>query len=163
MKKIIVLVLASDTYPSKRNSKAQRNTCFSQQENNCKVYFYKADSRNVFKKDELIFNVSSSEQDIGYKNFEAFKWVLENEEFDYLYRTNTSSYVNLKKLRSYIQTKSNKNKYLYEGVDIILPDKIQNKEIHFVSGAGILFNRDTIQLIVENFEKLDHGFGKMSQ
>ena len=158
MKKIIVLVLASDTYPSKRNSKAQRNTCFSQQENNCKVYFYKADSRNVFKKDELIFNVSSSEQDIGYKNFEAFKWVLENEEFDYLYRTNTSSYVNLKKLRSYIQTKSNKNKYLYEGVDIILPDKIQNKEIHFVSGAGILFNRDTIQLIVENFEKLDHGF-----
>ena len=76
MKKIIVLVLASDTYPSKRNSKAQRNTCFSQQENNCKVYFYKADSRNVFKKDELIFNVSSSEQDIGYKNFEAFKWVL---------------------------------------------------------------------------------------
>jgi len=157
MKKIIVLVLASDTYPSKRNSKAQKNTCFSKQVNNFKVYFYKAGSKNFLEKDELMFNVSSSEQDIGYKNLEAFNWVLENEEFDYLYRTNTSSYINLNKLQSYIDVNNFKDKFLYDGVDIKLPKKAQDKEIHFVSGAGILFNKNTIQLIVDNFEKLDHS------
>jgi hypothetical protein len=94
--------------------------------------------------------------------------VLQNLEFDYLFRTNTSSYINIEVLQKYIsQISHDEKKYLYSGIPINLIKSTTNEEIKFVSGAGILFNRNTLELLVREEAFFDHdewedvGIGKL--
>ena len=112
MAKIIILILASDTYPSKRNAKYQKRTWVKDLNQNIKVLFYEAGNKNELNNGHLTFTLSKSEKDIGYKNIEAFKWVLENEKFDFLFRTNTSSYISKTNLEKYISTLDANKKYI---------------------------------------------------
>ena len=156
MAKIIILILASDTYPSKRNAKYQKRTWVKDLNQNIKVLFYEAGNKNELNNGHLTFNLSKSEKDIGYKNIEAFKWVLENEKFDFLFRTNTSSYISKTNLEKYISTLDANKRYIYNGIKINLPKKDDREEINLVSGAGILFNKEVINLVVEKRHELDH-------
>ena len=158
MNKIIILVLSSKTYPSKRNAKYQKKTWVKEKNDNVKVFFYEAGKKDKQKESHLFFDVNKSELDIGYKNVKAFKWILQNENFDYVFRTNTSSYVSKKNLENFVKTlnKINKNKYLYSGIRIVLPKGSYKDEISLVSGSGILMNRETLSLIVEKSGELDH-------
>ena len=158
MNKIIILVLASNTYPSKRNAKYQKKTWVKEKNENIKVFFYEAGKKANKKENHLFFDVSKSEIDIGYKNIKVFNWILQNENFDYVFRTNTSSYVSKKNLENFVNALNikNKNKYLYCGVRIDLPKGNYKDEISLVSGSGILMNRETISLIVEKRGELDH-------
>jgi hypothetical protein len=87
---------------------------------------------------------------IGLKTIIAFRHVLENYEFDYLFRTNTSSYVDVPKLKSFLEGKPAKN--LYAGV---IGKVFGNLE--FASGAGILLSRDVVERICEKENDWKHG------
>ena len=87
---------------------------------------------------------------IGLKTTIAFRHVLENYDFDYLFRTNTSSYVDVPKLKNFLEGKPEKN--LYAGVI----GKVFGK-LKFASGAGILLSRDVVERICEKENEWKHG------
>jgi hypothetical protein len=87
---------------------------------------------------------------IGLKTILAFKYLLKNVEFDYLFRTNTSSYLDVPALLDYIATKPREN--LYAGVVGTVFEKNR-----FASGAGILLSRDLVQRICDSSELWKHG------
>jgi len=154
--KILILVLSSNTYPSSRNEKTIKKTWFKDVLEDVEVIFYKAGKESKLLGKELILDVGTKTSDIGLKTIEAFEWSLNNLEFDFLLRTNTSSYINIQNLVDYINTNFSKDKFLYHGLEMKLKDNKTKKEINFVSGSGILFNLNTIKLIVNNKTELDY-------
>jgi hypothetical protein len=87
---------------------------------------------------------------IGLKTILAFKYVLDNYEFDYLFRTNTSSYLDVPTLLDFLAMKPRKN--MYAGV---IGTVFGNTR--FASGAGILLSRDIVQRISDNSDLWKHG------
>ena len=53
MEKILILVLASNTYPSRRNEKAIKKTWAKKNIENINIIFYKSGKYNSFKNNEL--------------------------------------------------------------------------------------------------------------
>jgi hypothetical protein len=88
---------------------------------------------------------------IGLKTIIAFKHVLKNYEFDYLFRTNTSSYVDTQKLLGFLESQPKSS--LYGGViGTVFEDT------KFASGAGILLSRDVVERICEREHEWKHGY-----
>jgi len=151
-------VLSSNTYPSKRNKKTQKATWANKKIDDVDIIFYESGTTNNLKNDELTVNAGSKTNEIGYKNYQAFKWVSENCEFDYIFRTNTSSYVNQKILFDYINSLSiNTHEHLYSGIIYNLKKSTTGEIIKFASGSGILFNKNTVSSLLNNFDKYDHN------
>lgn len=153
-KKILILVVSSDTYPSKRNKLTIKNTWVAKNFENVKVMFYKSGNKTELQNDELTLKVGKSTLDIGKKNILAFEYVLKNEKFDYLFRTTTTSYVNIEKLINFIDKSNFEKDYLYCG-KIMKTNDHEGNMVQFVSGAGILFNEKTVRKIVENKNDID--------
>ena len=166
--KVLILVLSSDTYPSKRNSKVQKNTWAKKLPDNFEAIHYKSGNKTYIKENDLIVKAGKKTNEIGYKNFRAFEWVLENKQFDYLFRTNTSSYINISELEKFIKDIDKGNsKYIYSGKIINLKKSTNNEVVQFVSGAGILLSKNSLQSLVDNQNLFDHnewedvGIGKL--
>lgn len=157
MNKIIILVLASDTYPSYRNKLVQKKTWAMDATENIKVYFYSAGEDTFLQNNDLIVESGDRADEIGYKNFKAFEWVNNNEDFDFLFRTNTSSFVNIQNLEKHINNLEKNKDPIYEGIIMQLKNKKNNTEIKFVSGAGILFNKKSIEILIDNQNEFDHS------
>lgn len=87
--------------------------------------------------DRLEVDIPGIQGNIGAKTIGAFRHVLRDRAFDYIFRTNTSSYVCLPQLRNFVQTIP-AMKY-YGGV------VGQTLGLPFVSGAGILLSRDLVE------------------
>jgi hypothetical protein len=87
---------------------------------------------------------------IGLKTIEAFKYVLQEFEFDYLFRTNTSSLVNPKNLISYLGGMQKMG--LYAGYKMTT-----EAGEDFASGAGILLSRDVLVRVCEAEGLWRHG------
>lgn len=149
-------MLSSNTYPSLRNEKTIKKTWFKDIVDDVEVIFYKAGKENKLSGKELKLNVGTKTSDIGLKTIEAFEWSLNNLKFDYLLRTNTSSYINIQNLVDYVNSNFSKDKFLYHGLEMKLKDRRTEKETNFISGSGILFNLNTIKLIVKNKSEVDY-------
>lgn len=101
------------------------------------------------KGDSIFLTVPETYVTIGAKTFAAFRHVVENYRFDFLFRTNTSSYVsldNLVKMASRLPTEG-----LYAGAPFTLKG-----DWTFVSGAGIMLSSDVVREIIDD-EEFDFG------
>ena len=99
---------------------------------------------------KIVTQVPEDWSTIGLKTIAAFKYILENYEFDYLFRTNTSSYVDVPLLKRHLENKSSKSQYA--GVIGHAFGKMQ-----FASGAGILMSRDVVAQICKQENDWKHG------
>ncbi len=155
--KIIILILSSNTYPSKRNGDIIRTTWGKGDTNLSQIYFYRSDVKTELNQNILSIRDSGTAQDIGYKTLKAFEWVSDNVEFDYIFRTNTSSYVNVGNLEKYIQEEASEESLLYRG--ILHERKYKGKKSNFVyvNGAGVLMNKKVIDLVLSQKEQWDHS------
>lgn len=86
---------------------------------------------------------------IGAKTVAAFDLSLQNFNFDYIYRTNVSSYIDLPALNSYIGNKPRIN--FYAGVIG------EYQKIQFASGSGYFISRDLVTEVVRRKEYWDHN------
>ena len=166
-KKVLILIVSSDTYPSRRNKSMQEKTWILDQQDNQQIYFYESGEATGFGDNNTIFVESGkSTLDMSTKNILAFDFALQNLEFDYLFRTTTTSYVNLKILNSFIEENLSESEFVYSG-KLMSTKGSSEDEVIFVSGAGIIFNRNTVQKIVDNKSKVnlelwdDVGIGKI--
>jgi hypothetical protein len=76
---------------------------------------------------------------VGQKTRAFFSWALENREFDLLYRTNASTYLDLRNLREYAQAHVSLERF-YSGVIGT------HQGVSFASGAGYFLSRDLVTL-----------------
>ena len=79
------------------------------------------------------------------KTIKSIDYCLNNFEFDYIYRTNLSTVVNLDKLYSYVLN----NSIDYAG-------NIYNKKDDFVTGTGILLSKQACIKLVEDKSLINH-------
>jgi hypothetical protein len=95
-----------------------------------------------FKEKEITSKVPDLYSLIGAKTLDAFDISVQNFEFDYIYRTNVSSYLDLAGLQHFVNDKPREN--FYGGA-------IGNHQgIYFASGCGYFISRD---LVIETLRK----------
>lgn len=86
---------------------------------------------------------------IGYKVIESLEYVIDNFQFDYLFKMNCSSYLNKKMLKDFLLDKPI-SKYCCGIIG-------NHNKIEFTSGSGSIFSRDIVELIVSNKKNWDHS------
>lgn len=94
-------------------------------------------------------NVPESLGNCGYKTLKAFE-LLKDRDYDYIFRTNSSSYVDKQLLKDYLQDKPRTN--FYSGV-------IGNHHgIIFASGSGFIVSKNVVDLVLLKQEYWEHRF-----
>ena len=149
MKRVLILVLSHYESPYDRLEESIRNTWASKSVDNIKIFFYHGGSdKDYIDGDKIRIQQEEGYYRIGYKTIRAFEMVDKIFDYDYIFRTNSSSYINLEKLNEYIVEKPNKK--FYSGV-------IGNHfGIRFSSGSGYFLSRDVVKLVLENKKNWNH-------
>jgi hypothetical protein len=98
---------------------------------------------------EIITTVPDLYSLIGMKTIEAFAASIDNFDFDFIYRTNVSSYVDLSKLNEFIKNKP-QNGYYGGAIG-------DHQGIKFASGCGYFLSRDVVNKVLENRGLWDHN------
>lgn len=154
--KILILVLCSRNYLSKISSRAQQSIWrpylskfnvihFIGNENvtSREVNYISKNSNNY-----LVVNTNDDYANLAKKTLLAFEKIYEDYEFDYIFRTNTSSYINMEKFEKYIE--NNLEKLDYSGVTL----KAAEGE-NIASGAGIFLSRSNIKRLIDSKTEFD--------
>ena len=181
-KKLLILVMNSDLYPSntivpfikrtylhrnyinlnigqynfpKMNSSIMRDIPY--------IYFQGGSKKTYFKKDTLFLpykkdtyrkkRYRTTQPD---RTLDCFEWVLENIDFDYIYRTTTTSYLNLEHLYDFIQDKQ--SDCYYAAPEMYHQDKENDVKIKFGSGVGFFLSKDLVECVVNNRNKWNYDY-----
>jgi hypothetical protein len=126
-------------YPNNRISTAWKN------------YIERIPVRAEVGTDHISLNLTESYSLIGLKTVNTFKTVLTLMNFDYVYRTNISSYVDLTLLSEYVENLDDQELKFYGGVIG------EHAAIKFASGSGYLIGRNTLKKVVESSDHWDHS------
>jgi len=149
--KILILVLSlwdNDIYTE--FYKMQKCTWDSINIDDVDVYYYFGNFNNdVIVDDKIFLNINEALYNCGVKTLKCFDLVKEFE-FDYIFRTNSSSYIDKELLKNWL---IDKPKYrFYSGI-------IGNHNgIYFASGSGYIISRDVFDLILKNKDRWDHNY-----
>jgi len=148
--KLIVLILASDNATYLECQKMWR--LYMNTHPNIKSYFikYKSDLiEDVSLENDNIFIKGNESLIPGCldKTIKAIEFCLKNQEFDFIFRTNMSSVVDLNKLNNILE---NYNRH-YSGVIGT------HKNIQFASGAGILLSKPLCIFLTSYKNKLNYN------
>jgi len=150
--KIFICVLSAQTCINyKLLTKVQKETCFKsihQDINGLKFYFGTPKLPDTDL--DWYFDCSDDLHSIGYKTIKAFERALLTD-WDYLFRPNSSLFVNQSKLIEFLQDKPRLN--FASGINGIGVDKIL-----FLNGSGYVLSRDVVQLIVDNKDLWNHNY-----
>lgn len=153
--KIIILIIAS--FENERYIQMQEIwRKYMNLHPNIKSYFIVNDP---YIKEDILLNeeentiycreVETWSPGITNKTVQAIDYCLQNYDFDYIYRTNLSSFLHLHNLYNFVE----KNPYNYAGV-------IGNHEgFHFTSGSGFLLSKNAcLYLITEQQNLLKYDY-----
>ena len=150
--KVLICVLSSQTCINfKILTKVQKETCFKSIHpdiSGLKFYYGKP----VYKDTDLdwYFDCLDNITNIGHKTLKAFERAL-LKEWDYLFRPNSSLFVNQNKLIEFLQDKPRLN--FASGINGLSPENIL-----FLAGSGYIISRDVVQLIVDNKDLWNHNY-----
>jgi len=156
--KIIILVLGCEDYPYKAIQDGQMNTWDSVQVDNVDTYFYMGNDKHEgetelvvqtivspFKeksvtKHKKLFVPCSEDYNMMHWRYKLALDYIWNEDWDFIFRTNTSSYVDKQKLFDFANTMMTEKCYC--GVD----------GGGYASGCGVLISRDVAKIFKDQFD-----------
>ena len=156
-KKLLILVLCSRNYLSYISSRSQKKI-WTKNSSNYKIIHYigasKKDNREIeyikdSTKEYIVLNTDDSYKNLAKKTLMALEEVCKLYEFDYLFRSNTSSYININEISKYLER--NKDDLSYAGVHV---NTVEGDLI--ASGAGIFLSKKNIQLLVNNKNNINY-------
>jgi len=160
-KKLIISIpsIKSEEYISLEN--ACKQTWLNHNHKDIEHLFYFGSNEDKFKNNELYVKcnnqISKTESNkfvgqhpiIIEKTIKMFEFALKNYNFEFIFRTNLSSYLDLNFLLEYIDKIESRNCYMgYIGY---------HEQIVFASGAGILLSRDMVDLLVNKQNMIDQN------
>lgn len=147
MKKVLVLVLSSEEKYWGDDYRASIATWDSLQVEGVETIFYfgKSHKQNTHK--NIYTDTVDGFYNLGYRTVEAFDWALKNKEFDFIFRANSSMYINKEKLSRYAQFQDKEELAL----GVLAPTTYADEKFDFMwGGSGYLISRDVIEKIVLN-------------
>jgi hypothetical protein len=149
-KKILILILSSNSYPSPINEYAQKVTWIKDNlDENIEILFYKAGNKFSVSTNLIILSQNDrSTYGIGKRTIQVLEWVSKNKDYDYVLRINSSSYLNLKNLRLFIDKLQIDNVYAGRMMDY--------HGTSYISGAGILLSKNLVNLVLDKKLEWDH-------
>lgn len=138
---------------------------FLNQENDCKDTYlsrlpenidyiiYRETKLNTYEYNEktktLLVPSEGGLGDTFLKTYNAFFWVTRNIKYDYIFRTNTSTYVNIDLLNAFVQSLGIKNKHEIWGGEIVYNiDEDSLCDTLYIRGNGLLLNVETLRGIL---------------
>jgi hypothetical protein len=148
--KFIFLILSSNKYPSSLNEKTQDKTWVQNLKKDSIAIFYKGGSSNVLEGNYLNLDIGDSLQEIGYKTIAAMDWLVENYSFDYLVRSNSSTYINVNEMKKYILETATSEPF-YSGRTTTFENSFK-----YAHGSCIILNDLAVFKILENRTSWDH-------
>lgn len=141
MKKILILVMSSPSIePYGELIKKQKETWDSVFVENVKTIFYYANpeiSSPVLHGTNLSINIEENILNNTIKFKKSLQYVI-NMDWDFIFRTNASSYIDKRRLLNYCQTLPIKGCYC--GID----------GGRFASGSGCFISRDLVECLINN-------------
>ena len=172
-KKILILVMNSDLYPSTTIVPILKKTFLSKPYIQLNLGHYNFQILKKVRIIYFIFNLSGGSNKKSIPKYtlldhekelktqpdrvlDCFEWILENVNFDYIYRTTTTAYLNIEKLYEFVQDKPFSN--FYAAPEMFYEDKKLNKKIRFGSGAGFFLSRDLVAAVINNRDKWDKNY-----
>ena len=101
-----------------------RETYLSRLPENIDYLIYRGGNDSVEYNEDIHILHLTCKDDINNtfkKTYEAFYWVIDKygDEYEYIFRTNTSTYINIDLLNAFVQSLSIKNKYDIWGGEIV--------------------------------------------
>lgn len=150
--KLLILVLSlwdNDIYTD--FYKAQKETWDSFNVDNVDVFYYFGENneKNMIK-DKIYTNTPEGINNCGIKTLSCFEKI-KDFNFDYIFRTNSSSYIDKEMLKEYLNDKPRTNYYSGDGIGDFNGYK-------FASGCGYIISRDIFDLIIKEKNNWDHNF-----
>lgn len=153
-KKVIILIMSSSNSTYIKLENCIKETWYKLKNEDVEVIFYKDNDRFIQKSNtpefdgcDLILPISDGFYTLGQKTLMAFEWVNQNYNYDYIYRSNLGSFVDIKNLLLFLSDKPKDN--LYCG--IVGKDTFYLKrEVEFASGSGYFLSKDLVDLVVKN-------------
>lgn len=150
MKTVLIYVISSPGYPYPMIIDTSLKTWDSCHVDGVETMFYFPRGPIPSNPKMVQFQVSPELWDIGHKNIAAFKWALDNRQWDYMARVNVPTYVNKRRLWENVQS---------------LPDRGVIRGVcapyegrkYLWGGLQFIISRDVIQGIVSNAHKWNHG------
>jgi hypothetical protein len=153
--RILVGVLANDEGGYSKMVDACRRTCYEAILDEVSVYYIYGHRQGVeipstYRVDDDCFycNYPESRANILIKTLGFFEYSLANLDFDFIYRPNCGSYINLSLLVYNINAMNIKPKEVYWGVE---GDIAGTK---YASGSGFLISRDVVERVVAQKKSL---------
>jgi hypothetical protein len=149
--KTIVLVLGTHAPPFPALIETIKSTWASVPVEDVDVLFYYGGDQLALRGRDLYLPVADDLPSVGRKTLSCFEYLLESVEFDLVFRTNCSTYVDLPNLRRYIEDHAEPARF-YAGKGGLVD------EIDFATGTGFFLSRDLVELVVEKQAAWDHSY-----
>jgi hypothetical protein len=149
MTKVLVLVLAARAWPYPLLIRTIEHTWASVDVDGASTLFYYGGEQLEERGNRLYLPVTDA-LPAGPKTVAAFEHVLAQHDFDFVFRTNASSYVDLPNLHAFAERHAQAERF-YAG------HRGMYGELPFASGSGYFLSRDLVQLTVNRREQLDHS------
>lgn len=148
--KILILVLSSQERPWKEMINTSMHTWDSKKVDNVETIFYCGNPIKPNTDKVIYFKISEAYATIGHKNLQAFKWVIDNKEFDYVARVNSSCYVDKEMLYEYCKTLP---ETVFSGIAV---DFKKNDKPWMWGGGQYIISRDIFEDIVRHKNSWNH-------
>lgn len=154
--KILILVLCSRNYLSFISSKKQKKI-WNKKSENFQIYHFVGEEYHSQREVDYIshspyeyleIETNDNYENIAQKTLLAFDKISSIYDFDYVFRTNTSSFIDLKKFEDFISKNIDSLDYTGSILNASEGDVI-------ASGAGFFLSRKNIQIILDNRKYYD--------
>lgn len=150
MKFLVLVICAKDNDFYRDLESTIKNTWGNIKDDRWEVFYLHADSKieKPFLDGNNFYSKSHEKLEaIGRKMIQAFEFFNEKYEFDYIFRTNLSSYVDLPKLAEILE----QHEFTYDGV------VGKHRGIQFASGAGYVISRDMVNFVINHKDQWNHS------
>ena len=150
MKKAIILVMSCNQERYFNEEQIIRKTwgkdILNKKYENIELLFYRGDSNETYVDENNVLQLTSDDSYYGtfLKTQDALKWCLNNKEFDYIIRTNTSTYVNVDAIKQFLEFDDINDDVLYG--PRLITDCVHN-HIVYLGGHFLIFPKKMVELV----------------
>lgn len=146
----LVLVLASHARPYPRLVRTIKRTWASVRVAGIETLFYYGGGALKVDGSDVQLPVPDDLANVGRKTVALFEHLLASREFDLVFRTNCSSYVDLPNLQEFVHARRPGARFYCGTVE-------RHGDVEFASGSGYFLSRDLVQLAVLQRDGWDHS------
>lgn len=148
MKTILLVMSSSTNVIYKKLENSIKETWYKFKNNEFDIIFYKDSQLNTAEFDgcDLHLPVEDGYENLGKKTILAMDWVNQNYRYDYIYRSNLGSFINVENMKKFLQDKPKEKFYC----GIIGKYIINNICFNFASGSGYFLSKDLVDIISKN-------------